>query len=141
MVVRVSGDAPWSQVAVRPDADRWLTFAAHRRVLVVVHTVTSLTRLLDVLPLLTADRRVQTVFTTPGTSAFHSGVDEFLCAIEAPTIPWAQAVEYSFDLAITASLGGELHQINAPLIAIPHGAGYTKFTKYRSTCSGSAGNS
>ncbi|WP_433259611.1 hypothetical protein ACQPYK_48605 (plasmid) [Streptosporangium sp. CA-135522] len=123
----------WRPVPVGLDAARWTTFSDCRTVLVVVHTVTALTRLLDILPVLSTDRRIQTVFTSPGTSTFHSGVDEFLRDMEAPTIPWAQATHTPFDLALTASLGGELHKISAPLIIIPHGVGYTKYSKYRST--------
>jgi hypothetical protein len=45
---------------VGEDAERWVTRVGCRRVLLVVHNVTSATRLLDVLPLFSSDVRVQT---------------------------------------------------------------------------------
>ncbi len=118
-------------VAARSDAGQWSTFGIQRRILIVVHTVTALTRILDLLPVLAGDRRVQILFTTPATSTFHAGVADALRAREMPFISWDDALSIEFDLAITASFGGDLHRINAPLIALPHGAGYTKFTKYK----------
>ncbi|MER6068595.1 hypothetical protein ABT187_06995 [Streptomyces sp. NPDC001817] len=60
------------------DAERWVTRAGCRRVLFVVHNVTSATRLLDVLPLLHGDLRVQSFATCTGSSPFLAGVPE-LC--------------------------------------------------------------
>jgi hypothetical protein len=99
-----------------------------RVVLVVVHTVTAATRLLDVLPAVSEDPRIQILFTTPGTSAFTHGVTEFLTDIGARVIPWAQAVATRFDLALAAGHGG-LHEISAPIMVMPHGAGYNKYRK------------
>lgn len=96
--------------------------------LVVVRTVTSLTRLLDVLTLIEADRRVQVVFTyaTDEPAIFTHGVAEFLADIGATVIPWSQAISREFDLALAASENDALHQLRAPLLLLSHGAGYQK---------------
>ena len=113
-------------------APNWSTYPDARRILVVAHTVTTLTRLLDVLPLFDSDPRIQLVFTRARTSNFREGVTEFLNDIGALVAPWEQALEEEFDLAIAASYGDDLHLINAPLIVFSHGAGYNKIGKAES---------
>ncbi|MCK9868181.1 hypothetical protein MRI28_00665 [Nocardiopsis dassonvillei] len=110
-------------------APAWSTAPDSRRVLVVAHTVTALTRLLDILPLLESDPRVQVVFTRARTSNFREGVTEFLSDIGAVVAPWEQAVEEEFDLALSASYGDDLHRIKAPMVVFSHGAGYNKLVK------------
>lgn len=110
-------------------APAWSTAPGSRRVLVVAHTVTALTRLLDILPLLESDPRVQVVFTRARTSNFREGVTEFLGDIGAVVAPWEQAVEEEFDLALSASYGDDLHRIKAPMVVFSHGAGYNKLAK------------
>ena len=107
----------------------WQTIRYERRLLVVVHNVTAATRLLDVLPLVTEDRRIQTFYTCPGSSAFTPGTAEFLAERDLPTIPWRVAVARKFDAAIAASHGGPLHKLGKPLIILPHGMGYNKLLK------------
>ncbi|MCT2584445.1 hypothetical protein [Actinophytocola gossypii] len=67
---------------------RWRTFRPERSVLAVVHNLTALTRLLDVLP---------------GSSAFHAGTVEALVGREVHVLDWADAAGADFDLAISAS--------------------------------------
>ena len=110
-------------------APGWSTRPGSRKVLVVVHTVTTVTRLLDLLPLLESDPRVQLVFTRARTSNFREGVTEFLSDLGVTVAPWEQAVEEEFDLAIAASYGDDLHRIKAPVITFSHGAGYNKLEK------------
>jgi hypothetical protein len=105
----------------------WRTISIERTVLVVVHNVTAATRLFDVLPVIATDRRIQLVFTCPGSSVFAAGTAEYLAARDIPMLPWAQALQMPVDLAIAASLGGDLHKIRAPLIVLPHGMGYNKY--------------
>lgn len=109
-------------------AGQWSTVRTHRRLLVVVHNVTAATRLLDVLPLVT-DPRVQIYFTTTGSSAFDAGTTELLDRLEAAVLPWEDAVQGHFDLALTASYGGDLHRLETPLAVVPHGIGYNKYLK------------
>ncbi|MDA2811097.1 hypothetical protein O4J56_10655 [Nocardiopsis sp. RSe5-2] len=88
-----------------------------------------MTRLMDVLPVFESDFRVQVVFTRARTSNFREGVTEYLTDLGAAVAPWEQAVEEEFDLALTASLGDDLHLIKAPVVAVSHGAGYNKLGK------------
>lgn len=117
------------RVPIGPDAPRWVTRRSRRTVLVIVHTVTSGQRLLDVVRLLAADLRIQVVFTA-GPDVFNNGVDELLRRIDGVTLPWHLAVREKFDLAICAAYGG-IENIHAPLVVIPHGAGYSKLVSRR----------
>ncbi|MBH0775592.1 hypothetical protein [Nocardia bovistercoris] len=92
----------------------------------MTHNVTAATRLFDTLPLLACDPRIRIVFTRTGSSAFDSGTAEFLARHGVESIPWAEAVRREFDLAISASYGGDLHELRSPLIVVPHGMGYNK---------------
>ena len=118
-------DMSWRQVPVRLDAKRWSTWPRSRTVLVVVHTVTTGQRLLDAVALLAGDLRVQVVFTM-ARDVFSNGVPEFLDTLRAVVLPWEQAVETRFDLALAAAYEG-IHQLHAPVVVLPHGAGYNKF--------------
>ncbi|WP_431934045.1 hypothetical protein [Nonomuraea jabiensis] len=95
----------------------------------VVHTVTSGQRLLDVARLLAADLRVQVVFTI-APDVFSNGVAELLRRIGGVTLPWRLAVREQFDLAICAAYGG-IENVHAPLVVMPHGAGYSKLVSRR----------
>jgi hypothetical protein len=124
----VPADLPRSLVP-GPGQQDWRTLAPERTLLVVVHNFTAATRLLDVLPLVTEDRRVQTYYTCPGSSAFTAGTMDFLAERALPTISWPAAIEWKFDAAIAASHGGPLHQLGNRLIILPHGMGYNKLLK------------
>lgn len=110
-----------------PLAPQWRTVPTERTVLAVVHNVTAATRLFDVLELFAGDPRIQIVFTCPGSSAFTAGTTEYLAARGVTTLPWQQAIRTRFDWAISASYGGDLHEIQAPLTVVPHGMGYNKY--------------
>ncbi|WP_416968650.1 hypothetical protein [Streptomyces sp. 4F14] len=103
-----------------------MTRTGCRSVLFVVHNVTSATRLLDVLPLFHSDVRVQLFATCTGSSPFLAGVPELLAGVGVPVVPWEQAKETEFDLAVSASYGGELGEIRAELVVLSHGVGYNK---------------
>ncbi|UUU33293.1 hypothetical protein JIX56_27455 [Streptomyces sp. CA-210063] len=111
-------------VPLRLDVERWATFRIRKRVLAVVHTVTSARRLLDAVRLLEGDPRVQVLFTVAG-DVFNHGVDEFLENTRALVVPWGQAVHTRFDLALAASYGS-LYELSVPVIVLPHGASYNK---------------
>lgn len=108
------------------DAAKGRTFRCQRTVLVVVHSVTAGTRLADVAPLLEADRRVQVIYTAAPGSVFTAGVREFLADLGGVVIPWPQATQARFDLAVAASHGG-LEQLHAPVVVMPHGVGFSKY--------------
>jgi len=119
----------WPKVPVDEEFRDWVTIGFERKVLIVVRTVTALTRLLDVVSLFGADRRVQLVFThDPARPAILSeGVPEFLQKLGALVIPWAVATQTRFDLAIAASENDALHELDAPILLVPHGIGYQKY--------------
>ncbi|GAB3587287.1 hypothetical protein GCM10027445_67210 [Amycolatopsis endophytica] len=119
-------DGKWSTVPVGPDAGRWVTRPGCRTVLVVVHTIVTGQRLLDALGLIEEDGAIQAVFTR-APDVFGEGVGDFLRGAGALEIPWEQAIRERFDLAIAAAYGG-IDQVHAPLVVLPHGAGYAKKT-------------
>jgi len=110
-----------------PVADPWATLRPVRTVLGIIHNVTSATRLMDVLPLLATDHRIQVVFTCPDSSAFTAGTREYLAAHGVFLIDREEAFAAEFDLAIAASYGGQLDRVTAPLLILPHGSGYNKY--------------
>ena len=113
------------RVPVRLDVERWATRQTRKRVLAVVHTVTAGRRLLDAIRLLDGDPRVQ-VFFTAAPDVFSNGVATFLAEAGALVLPWSQAVQTEFDLALAAAHDG-LHELHAPVIVLSHGAGYNKY--------------
>ncbi|MFF7652774.1 hypothetical protein ACFZCY_23640 [Streptomyces sp. NPDC007983] len=116
-------------VPVRPDVEYWATREIRRRVLAVVHTVTAGQRLLDAIRLLEGDARVQ-VFFTAAPDVFSNGVAAFLEGLRGLVLPWSQAVQTPFDLALAAG-HGSLHELHAPVIVLPHGAGHNKIVPGR----------
>lgn len=119
----------WCRVPIGLDARRWVTRPNCKAVLVAVHTVTSGQRLLDTVRLVESDPRIQVVFTM-APDVFSNGVTEFLDGLRAVCLPWHQATRQRFDLALAASLGA-VHEIHAPLIVMPHGAGFNKLVRGR----------
>lgn len=112
-------------VRVQSEARPWRTVDTHRVVLVAVHTVASLMRLEDIIPLLEIDRRVQLVYTQVPDELGH-GVDQRLRTLDVRVIPWEEAIRQDFDLAISASLH-QMERIRAGYrFAVPHGAGFNK---------------
>ncbi|MCX2731478.1 hypothetical protein OOZ19_14630 [Saccharopolyspora sp. NFXS83] len=90
--------------------------------LVLVPHVVAGTRLLDLLPLVERDDRVQVVFTIPGTLERWHGTEEFVRAQEGLVLPWHQVMQHRFDLALAASRS-DVDQVEAPVLWSPHGAG------------------
>ncbi|MFF2652161.1 hypothetical protein [Streptomyces sp. NPDC058045] len=125
------------RVPVGEDAERWTSRTTQRRVLLVVHNVTSAGRLLDVLPLFHDDFRVQLLVTCTGSSAFQGGVRELFAELQLPVLPWEQALSTPVDLAISASFGGQLADIQGKLAVLSHGVGYTKKLASREPGAGS----
>ncbi|MGC0416060.1 translation initiation factor 2 [Embleya sp. AB8] len=94
--------------------------------LLAARSATALHRLLDVLPVFEGDDRITRLCTLVPGSEFDL---EALVAIErrqARTIPWARAVERSYDLILAASPKGELDELRGPRVLLPHGAGFGK---------------
>src|SRR5262249_51415815 len=100
-------------------------------VLIVVHTIATCHRLLDVVDHIESDPRIQVVFTV-APDVFNHTVPHFLGELGACVVPWAQATRHRFDLALAASHGG-LSELPAPLRAMPQGAGGGKLPRLRRT--------
>ncbi|WP_163567056.1 hypothetical protein [Fodinicola feengrottensis] len=95
-------------------------------VLLIVHNVTTLTRLLDILPVFDSDPRIQLVASWNSSDPFSHGLTDLIDDIGVVAVPWEQARHTAFDLAVAASHHGSLTDIGAPLVIISHGIGYTK---------------
>jgi hypothetical protein len=93
---------PWVKVPISVHAATWSTVPDTKKVLFVVHTVTSANRLLDLVHLFDSDLRVQLVFTCPDASAISTGVTELFDELGVIAISWQQAIHTEWDLAITA---------------------------------------
>jgi hypothetical protein len=74
--------------------------------------------------LIGTDPRVQVIFTS-APDVFGAGVNDFLRATGGVVVPWLQATQTRFDLALAAGYGS-ISQLHSPLIVLPHGAGYGK---------------
>jgi hypothetical protein len=115
------------------EAGKGGTCRYQRTVLAVVHHVTSATRLADLMPMLESDRRIQVVYTQAPNSRFGGGVAEYLQGLGGIVVPWCQAAQSRFDLAVAASCGS-LEQLHAPVLAVPHGVGFGKLTSRWDGC-------
>src|SRR3954453_12270599 len=101
----------WMRVPVGDP--HWSSMPFSRTVLVVARTLTSTSWILDILPELLSDTRVQVVFTveTDRSSVYVQGAYELLHSLRIPVVPWAQAVATRFDLAVAASHTSDLHDL------------------------------
>ena len=99
-----------------------VTVPGCRKVLVIVPSVVAGTRLLDLLPLLDSDFRVQTYFTLPEPDA---EVARFVSGAGGLVIPWEMAVQHEFDLVLAASYRF-IDRAPGPVLVLPHGAGALK---------------
>jgi hypothetical protein len=112
--------AGWRRGAYGLGAEMGATLHGRRTVLVVAHHLASATRLVDVVSLVERDRRVQTAYTVAPASVFSVGVVDFLRRTGGALLPWQQAVNTEWDLAIAAGHGA-LEQIHGPVLWMPHG--------------------
>ena len=105
------------------------TLSFERTVLVVARNQHTTEWLLDFLPDVLDDPRIQIVFTIDevAPSAFQHGARELIRAIDSPLIPWSQALSIDLDLAITATFTASgLDQLRCPLMVMVHGPGIGK---------------
>ncbi|MGW1176002.1 hypothetical protein ACWD4P_20080 [Kitasatospora sp. NPDC002543] len=108
-------------------ADRWNTEPVKARVLAVARTLTSATRVLDVLSLLNPEG-VERYFTVnPGSAFADRALDEYLHGLPGFTVlDWEEAVRLRFDLAVSCAVHSSMHRLDARLVVLPHGAGYNR---------------
>src|SRR5882762_125517 len=112
----------WERVPFAAEAPKWNTFPfrAESSVLFVVHNVTAATRLLDVAPAFAGDPRLGLAFTCTGSSPFRNGVSALFEKRGLVGLDWSKARSHRFGLAISASHGGLLHDLDAPIVILPH---------------------
>ncbi|MFF7253875.1 hypothetical protein [Streptomyces microflavus] len=113
--------------AARPGHDRWNTLDAPRAaVLGVARTLTSATRLVDVMHLLRPEDGIDKFFTVNPGSAFADGLDAYLARLGVQVLSWKEATRRHFDLAVSCSVHPTMRRLDAPLMVLPHGAGYNR---------------
>ncbi|HEV7646854.1 MAG TPA: hypothetical protein VGP26_01720 [Actinophytocola sp.] len=119
----------WVNGPVGLDANLRVTRTGCRLVLVMTPTLTAATRLMDLVPLLECDLRVQVAFTVPRYGETWAGAEEFVRARGGLFVPWNQAVRYEWDLVLAAS-HRHLEEIRGKVLLLPHGAGAMKSRLY-----------
>lgn len=112
----------WSNAPVGFGAANRVTRTGCKVVLVAVPHVVAGTRLVDLLPLLETDHRVQVLFTVEGS--VH-GTEEFTRGLGGHVLPWDQATRHEFDLVLAAGFRG-VDRLHGPVLVVPHGAGALK---------------
>ena len=95
--------------------------------LVVARTLTATNRLLDVLPVISGDPRVQVVFTLDEGSAYAVGARRQLDELRVPFVPWSAAVRQRWDLVLSASADTGLAELDGPVLVLAHGAGHSRY--------------
>ncbi|RSM58999.1 hypothetical protein DMH03_24220 [Amycolatopsis sp. WAC 01376] len=103
-------------------ADFWMSLPGVKRILVVVPHVQAGERLLDILPALESDMRIQVMLSTPETGYRWAGIGEYVRRFDGLVIPWRQAVSTRFDLVLAACDWG-LAELDGPVVLMPHGVG------------------
>jgi hypothetical protein len=104
--------------------ETWDTVRPDRRILVVIRNPATMNRLWDVVPSLATDRRLDMWFTVDPGSHFSGRLTDRLVAAGGLVLTWEDATRQPFDLALAASDNSDLRRIRAPLVLLPHGAGY-----------------
>ncbi|MFD8618805.1 hypothetical protein [Streptomyces sp. NPDC059513] len=111
----------------RPGHERWNTWNAPKAaVLGVARTLTSATRLVDVMHLLRPEDGIDKFFTVNPGSAFADGLDSYLAGLGVQVLSWKEATRRRFDLAVSCSVHPTMRRLDAPLMVLPHGAGYNR---------------
>jgi hypothetical protein len=111
------------------DAGTRVTRACFHTVLVLVPTITAGTRLMDLVPLLEGDHRVQVVFTVPQSHETWHGADEFVRRFGGFVLPWQQALQHRWDLVLSAS-HQHIEQVHGNIMIVPHGTGHLMSRRY-----------
>lgn len=112
----------------RRDSPRWNTYGRPKaRVLGVARTLTSLTRLMDVMQLVRPEHGIEVSFTINPGSVFGDGLEEYLADLGVPVLTWKEARRRTFDLAVACAVHPSMRHLDArELMVMPHGAGYNR---------------
>jgi len=108
---------------------RWDTLQPPKaEVLGVARTLTSATRVLDVMELLRAEDGIAKYYTVNPGSAFADGLHEYLVSVAGAqrVLTWEEATRRSFHLAVACAVHPSMRRLDAPLMVLPHGAGYNR---------------
>ncbi|NEB37142.1 hypothetical protein [Streptomyces sp. SID14515] len=106
---------------------RWNTLDAPKaKVLGVARTLTSATRVVDVMHLLRREDGIEKYYTVNPGSAFADGLDSYLSGLGIHVLSWKEATRRHFDLAVSCSVHPTMRRLDAPLMVLPHGAGYNR---------------
>ncbi|WP_410625693.1 hypothetical protein [Amycolatopsis sp. cmx-8-4] len=119
-------DTRWVRSPVGPADQHFATRRDTKSVLVLVPHIVAGTRLLDLLPLLEADHRVQVVFTNPEADENWQANHDFLHAQGGIVLPWPQARRSTFNLVLAGSTRG-IDDLTAPAMLVPHGGGFGQY--------------
>ncbi|MFJ2911094.1 hypothetical protein ACIO8F_17125 [Streptomyces sp. NPDC087228] len=76
--------------------------------------------------LLRAEDGIEKYYTVNPGSAFGDGLGEYLRALGVRVLTWEEATRRSFDLAVSCSVHPTMRRLDAPLMVLPHGAGYNR---------------
>ena len=112
----------------RDEQDGSGTWQVKARLLGVARNLTAATRLHDVLSLLRDVRGVEIWYTVNPGSDFSAGLEDYLLSVsgERHVLSWAEAQHAHFDLAVACAVHSSMHVLEAPLVVLPHGAGYNR---------------
>ncbi|WP_211900129.1 hypothetical protein [Saccharopolyspora erythraea] len=91
-----------------------------------MRTFTALDRLHDVFPVLADDLRLEIRFAVAAGSRFAGELADHLRRSHMRVVDWSAISAGAFDLAISPSSNGALHELPMPVMTLPHGAGYHK---------------
>ncbi len=119
----------WVRGPVGLDAGARITRKGFRTVLLMVPTMAAGTRLLDLVPLLEADFRLQLAITVPHAGQAWHGLDEFVRGTGILAMPWQQAIQHEWDLVLAAS-HRHIDQVRGNVLVLPHGAGATRSRRF-----------
>ncbi|WNF30528.1 hypothetical protein RI138_28955 [Streptomyces sp. C11-1] len=123
----LSRPSSWFRRSSRPAPSRWNTWDPPRaEVLGVARTLTSATRVADVMHLLRTEDGIEKFYTVNPGSAFADGLDAYLSGLGVHVLSWEEATRRSFDLAVSCSVHPTMRRLDAPLMVLPHGAGYNR---------------
>jgi len=107
---------------------QWVTVDADHSVLLVSHNITTLSRMLDIIPAFDNDPRIQLFITATAGDPFRHGLDAEIQETGIISLDWQDAQRIPFDLAIAASHHDGVEEMNSPLVVLSHGIGYTKYS-------------
>ncbi|MEU3622178.1 hypothetical protein BS329_34325 [Amycolatopsis coloradensis] len=123
-------ESAWVRSPVGSPDRHFATRKGVKSVLVMIPYIVAGNRLLDLLPLLEADHRLQVVFTVPEPWESWRATQEFVDRQDGVVLPWAQARRGGYDLVLAASRRG-IDEVTGPVLLIPHGGGFAQYQPWR----------